>query len=165
MPSRCVFIEPAEITSPALREFAAYWEGKRHGESLPVAAAMDPTEIPHLLPYLVIAQIEPAPFRVRYRLVGTRLVEAHGADYTNRYLDECGFLIEAELMACYRRVVAEGRPAFLYYEWERREWPRATGRIGASESGFFPLTSDGGAIDRVIGLADPTVAPHGRPRR
>jgi hypothetical protein len=159
MRSRTDFIEIAEATSAPLREFAAYWRSKTSSARLPRPAAIDPMEIPHLLPCVVIAQIEPAPFRVRYRLVGTRLVEAHGGDYTGRYLDECGFLIEKELTACYRRVVAERRPLFLYYAWEREGALRATGRIGASETGFFPLSSDGETIDRVISFADPNVAP------
>ncbi len=158
MTSRCLFIEPHDITSSALKEFASYWRSKMVGERLPLPSAIDPTEIPGLLPFLVIAQIEAAPFRVRYRLVGTRLVEAHGADYTNRYLDECGFLIEAELTQCYRRVGTDRAPVFLYYEWERRDLPRGQSRMGASETGFFPLSSDGVTVDRVISFADPGVA-------
>lgn len=157
MTSRCVFLELHDITSPALKEFAAYWRGKNSGDRLPHPATIDPTEIPGLLPFVVIAQIEPAPLRVRYRLVGTRVVEAHGSDYTNRYLDECGFLIEAELMECYRRLTAQRMPVFMYYEWERRSWPRAQSALGASESGFFPLSSDGITIDRAISFADPSV--------
>lgn len=157
MTSRCVFLGPQDIASPALKEFAAYWRGKTAGHRPPHPGAIDPTEIPGLLLFVVIAQLEAAPLRVRYRLVGTRVVEAHGADYTNRYLDECGFLIEAELMECYRRLVAEAAPVFMYYEWERRSWPRAESSIGASESGFFPLSSDGLTVDRAISFADPTV--------
>ena len=57
-------------------------------------AAIDPTEIPRLLPYLVIAEIEASPLRVRYRLVGTRVVEDHGSDFTNRYLEDCDFAVD-----------------------------------------------------------------------
>ncbi len=161
MTSRCVFLEFRDITSPYLQEFAAYWRGKLRDGRLPHPGAIDPTEIPGLLPFVVIAQLEAAPLRVRYRLVGTRVVEAHGTDYTNRYLDECGFLIEAELMECYRRLVSRGAPVFMYYEWERETWPRARSSIGASESGFFPLSSDGVAIDRAISFADPSVLARG----
>ncbi len=159
MHSRCVFLDPQEVTSSPVKEFAAYWRGKLSGERLPNPGAIDPTEIPSLLPFIVIAQLEAAPLRVRYRLVGTRVVEAHGSDYTNSYLDECGFLIEAELTECYRRLVAGRKPVFMYYEWERRSWPRAQSRLGASETGFFPLSSDGAVIDRAISFADPSVTP------
>lgn len=141
-----------------MREFARFWRAKADG-AVPPRSTIDPPEIPHLLPLLVIVQLEPAPFRVRYRLVGTRVVESHGADYTGRYLDECGFLIESELLDCYSRVVATSAPVFMYYEWERQGWPRDRGRIGASETGFFPLTSVGRSVDMAISIADPDVPP------
>jgi hypothetical protein len=159
MDSRSLFISPDQITSPIVREFSAYWEAKKGVAAAPTRSAIDPLEIRHLLPYLVIVALEPAPFRVRYRLVGTRVVESHGADFTNRYLDECGFLIEKELTECYRRTAAEGAPVYLYFEWMREDWPHDQGRSGASESGFYPLSSDGVAIDMAINIADPNIAP------
>jgi hypothetical protein len=159
MESRCLFIPPAQVTSSIVREFATYWKAKCTGNAAPKRSAIDPLEIRRLLPYLVIVALEPAPFRVRYRLVGTRVVESHGADFTNRYLDECGFLIERELIESYRRVAAEGAPVYLYFEWMREDWPHDHGRSGANESGFFPLSSDGAAIDMAINIADPNVAP------
>ncbi|HNB25419.1 MAG TPA: PAS domain-containing protein [Alphaproteobacteria bacterium] len=161
MNSRCVFLEARDITAPGLKDFAAYWRGKMSGGRLPHPSAIDPPEITGLLPFIVIAQLEAAPLRVRYRLVGTRVVEAHGADYTNRYLDECGFLIEAELTECYRRLSSQRIPIFMYYEWERHTLPRTRSILGASESGFFPLSSDGITVDRAISFADPSVAPRG----
>lgn len=159
MDSHCLFIDSEQITSRMVREFAAYWQGKCGAGIAPKRSAIDPLEIRHLLPYLVIVALETAPFRVRYRLVGTRVVESHGADFTNRYLDECGFLIERELTECYRRVAAENAPVHLYFEWMREDWPHDRGRVGASESGFYPLTSDGTTIDMAINIADPYVAP------
>ena len=159
MDSRCFSIDQDQITSPAVREFSSYWKGKSGGGVAPRRSAIDPLEIPHLLPYLVIVALERAPFRVRYRLVGTRVVELHGADFTNRYLDECGFLIEQDLLESYRRVAAEGIPVYLYFEWMREDWPYDRGRVGASESGFFPLSSDGATIDMAINITDPNVGP------
>ena len=159
MDSHCLFIDHDQVTSPIVREFSSYWKGKTGGDIAPKRSAIDPLEIRHLLPYLVIVALEPAPFRVRYRLVGTRVVESHGADFTNRYLDECGFLIEQELIESYRRTAAEAAPVYLYFEWMREDWPHDQGRSGASESGFYPLRSDGAAIDMAINVADPNVLP------
>lgn len=160
MNSRCVFLEPHQVTSLKVKDFAGYWRSKVVDGNPPPPDAIDPAEIVALLPYLVIAQVEAAPLRVRYRLVGTQVVDAHGADYTNRYLDECGFLIEAELTECYRRVQSGRAPIFMYYEWERSDWPRTRSKVGASECGFFPLSTDGRIIDRAISIADPGVQPH-----
>ena len=159
MDSHCLFISPDQITSPIVREFSTYWKAKCGSAVAPKRSAIDPLEIRHLLPYLVIVALEPGPLRVRYRLVGTQVVESHGADFTNRYLDECGFLIERELMESYQRIATEGVPVHLYYEWIREDWPHEHGRFGASESGFYPLSSDGAAIDMAINVSDPNVAP------
>jgi hypothetical protein len=159
MDSRCTFIDFQQITSPAVRDFARYWQSKTTDAAPPRRSAIDPLEIPHLLPFLVIVQIEALPLRVRYRLVGTRVAESHGADFTNRYLDECGFLIEEFLTDCYRRVAEERAPHYMYFEWMRTDWAHDRGRIGACESGFFPLSSDGVAADMAITIEDPKVAP------
>lgn len=157
MDSRCAIIESDSLTSSAVREFTRYWQGKKTGDMPPRRSAIDPFDVPHLLPFLVIVEVEAAPIRVRYRLVGTRVVESHGADFTNRYLDECGFLIETELTECYRRATTGRAPVFMYYEWTRNDWPHDHGRVGACESGFFPLSSDGVAVDMAITIADPKV--------
>lgn len=157
MTSHSKLITAGELTSERVKRFQDYWQSKCKEGSPPRRGGIDPVEIPRLLPYIVIAEIEPEPFRIRYRLVGTRIAESHGADYTNRYLDECGFAVEPLLTECYRRLVAMRAPVFAYYEWNKRNWRRPQGAVGASETGFFPLSSDGIAIDGAINIADPDV--------
>ena len=123
---------------------------------------MDPIEIPRLLPFLVIAEIETGPLRIRYRLVGTQVAEDTGADFTHRYLEECGFAVEALLWECYRRLVESRAPVFAYYEWHKEELRGSKGAVGANETGFFPLSSDGEKVDLAICLADP-VRPRDAP--
>src|SRR3546814_945976 len=77
-----------QIESARIRELFAYWQDKRRGDLLPRRADIDPVEIPRLMPYVLIADIEHAPFRVRFRLVGTKVVEATGFEFTGKYLDE-----------------------------------------------------------------------------
>jgi hypothetical protein len=160
MTSRSSIIDAAKLTSQKVEQFHRYWHGKCTGGSLPSRAAIEPTEIPRLLPYLVIAEIEPEPMRVRYRLVGTAAVESNGSDFTNRYLDECNFSVEPLLTGCYRRLIATRAPVFAYYEWFKRDWRSRQGAVGACETGFFPLSSDGKTVDLTVSLADPDVRPY-----
>jgi hypothetical protein len=160
MTSRSTIIDASRLTSQRVAEFFAYWQRICVGESVPLRAAIDPAEIPRLLPYLVIAEIEAEPLRIRYRLVGTQVVESNGADFTNRYLDECNFAVEALLAECYSRLVDTRAPVFAYYEWHKKEWRASKGATGANETGFFPLSSDGTKIDLAISLADPDVRPY-----
>jgi hypothetical protein len=160
MTSRSTLIAAEQITSPRVGAMHRYWQSKCRDRSLPLRAAIDPTEIPRLLPYLVIAEIEAPPMRVRYRLVGTQVVEDNGSDFTNRYLEDCNFAVETLLRECYRRLVETRAPVFAYYEWHKVEWQGAKGAIGANETGFFPLSSDGARVDLAICLADPNVRPY-----
>jgi hypothetical protein len=160
MTSRSNFVEAGRITSLRVRALHRYWQSKCHEGSLPSRAAIDPTEIPQLLPYLVIAEIEASPLRVRYRLVGTQVVEDHGSDFTNRYLEDCHFAVEPLLRECYRQLVETREPVFAYYEWHKEDLRGAKGAVGANETGFFPLSSDGLNVDLAICLADPNVRPY-----
>jgi hypothetical protein len=165
MTSRSNFVEAGRITSLRVAALHRYWQSKCRKGALPSRPAIDPTEIPQLLPYLVIAEIEASPLRVRYRLVGTQVVEDHGSDFTNRYLEDCHFAVEPLLLECYRQLVETRSPVFAYYEWHKEEWRGATGAVGANETGFFPLSSDGTNVDLAISLADPNVRPHPPDRR
>jgi hypothetical protein len=162
MTSRSAFIEAGAITSARVGELHRYWQGKCGSRRLPVRSAIDPIEIPRLLPYLVIAEIEASPMRIRYRLVGTQVVEDNGADFTNRYLEDCGFAVEPLLRECYRRLVETRAPVFAYYEWHKKDVRASKGAVGANETGFFPLSSDGTTVDLAISLADPDVRPYAR---
>jgi len=160
MTSRSTFIDADRITSRRVEGLHLYWQGKCRDGSLPSRAAIDPFEIPPPLPYLVIAEIEAGSMRVRYRLVGTCVVEANGSDYTNRYLDECNFSVEPLLLESYRRLIATSAPVFAYYEWNKSDWRGPRGGVAASETGFFPLSSDGAAIDFAISVADSDIRPY-----
>lgn len=160
MTSRSRIIDAAKLTSPRVEQFHRYWRSKCADGALPPRAAIEPTEIPRLLPFLVMSEIEPRPLRIRYRLVGTRAVDSNGSDFTNRYLDECNFAVERLLVSCYRRLVETRAPVFAYYEWLKTDWGDRPGAVGANESGFFPLSSDGTVVDFAIGIADSEVRPY-----
>lgn len=80
---------------------------------MPARADIDPAEIgAELLPYVMIADFEPDPFRVRFRLVGTRLVQSAGWDFTGRCLDEMTWPFVPAATETYRKVWETGQPAF-----------------------------------------------------
>ena len=74
---------------PILGLALAYWERKSGPSVMPARRDIDATEIPpSLLPYLQITERIEGTGRIRYRLVGTGIVEAYGADLTGKYMDE-----------------------------------------------------------------------------
>lgn len=65
-----------------------YWSGKRQGSQLPSRQAIDPAEIPELLPHLGLIDVEPNMSGFRYRLIGTHMVNMFGRDFTGRSLGD-----------------------------------------------------------------------------
>lgn len=138
-------VEP--VHSPLIREMLAYWQSKVVGGRLPRPADIDPTEIPKLIASIVICDLEDSPFRVRYRLAGTRQVHILGNELTGRYVDEMNWAEGPFVHQIFARARDTAAPVFGYYHWNFRERTR-----GASEFGLFPLSEDGSTVGRVIGI-------------
>jgi GNAT superfamily N-acetyltransferase len=103
-----------DLTSSKIAGLARYWEAKRGGRAMPTWADFDPAEIKPLLPHLMVTRYERNPFRVRYSLVGTFVVQYGGADFTGQYLDQMEFPseIDTDWAEVHRVLVTEGRPIF-----------------------------------------------------
>lgn len=130
-----------------IREMLAYWRSKCVDGRLPRPADIDPTEIPKLIASMVICDLEADPFRVRYRLAGTRQVHILGNELTGRYVDEMNWQEGPFVHRIFARARDTAAPVFGYYHWGFRE-----GTPGASEFGLFPLSEDGKTVTRVIGI-------------
>jgi hypothetical protein len=138
----------ARMQDPILTKIALYWRSKlRSDGGLPAHADIEPAEMPAFLPYLFLVDVEPAPLRYLYRLVGVTIVEWAGNDITGLYLDQAypdaaGRGIEAE----YRAVVESGLPRYQEFKsiWPNREH-RFYGRI------VLPLARDGVHVDVLLG--------------
>ncbi len=75
------------IRDPKVRELYRYWLGKRRGRRAPARADIDPVELRGLLPHISLLDVvEPGP-RLRFRLIGTAVVEIAG-EVTGRFVDE-----------------------------------------------------------------------------
>jgi hypothetical protein len=127
----------------------AWWRAKAGSRPLPDRTDLDPSEITQLLPYVLISEVV-CPFRVRYRLLGTEVVQIAGMDFTGCYLDE---LIppgdEEAWMDNYRLCFDSACPVYglstvrtLY------------GGSFSYEFGIWPLTTGSPQISQFIGLED-----------
>lgn len=141
-----------EITSARVRRFDAYWRSKWVDGRPPGRAAIDPAEIRELLPFLIIADIERNPFRVRYRLCGT-MVQQYSEELAGRYLDALTRATDeekVEIGAAYRRAVEEGTPQFGLHDFVAR----TTDFKVAVQAGVWPLMGASGRIDQCVAIED-----------
>ena len=72
-----------------IAELYHYWLSIRPGPKLlPGRQHFDPIDIPQLLQWIWLADVQHDPLRFRYRLVGTQHVGQFGTDPTGRWFDE-----------------------------------------------------------------------------
>src|SRR5690606_3287809 len=79
------------IESRRIAALAEHWTRLKGNRPIPLREAVDPADIKELLPNIMLVELEPAPFRVHYRLVGTEVVAWSKFDFTGRYLGEVDF--------------------------------------------------------------------------
>jgi hypothetical protein len=104
------FRSAEDARSEKLRELFAYWQAlHRDGRPGP-RTGFDPTEVPRLLSSLLLGDIEADPFRVFFRLVGTRVADFSRLDFSGYYLDALDYKgrDSVEWLDCYRRMHASG---------------------------------------------------------
>lgn len=138
----------AIVRSERIHRLNEYWQAKAKGK-VPSRSDVDPVDVRELLPNLMMIDMVGDPVRFRYRLVGTRVVQYTGFDFTGRCLDEMVFQGRDFIEQCYRRLVAEKRPIFGHYAWLVR-----SRHFGQCEFGLFPLSDDGTRVNRGLSIED-----------
>ena len=135
------------IGDARLHELHGYWLDKAAGRVMPCRADLDPTEIPLLLPHLMLVDVLPSG-RYRYRLIGTENAREHGINATGRFLDEVlpGPEYQVHVLALYDECVRRRRP--LYSEClflSPRHGPERHTKVL-----FLPLSEDGRRVNIVL---------------
>ncbi|WP_119301275.1 PAS domain-containing protein [Dongia deserti] len=151
MPQPTVALDIAGITSPRIHRLYAYWQHQceRRDGTPPKRGDIAPDQIRGVLPNIMIVDVERDPLRFRYRLVGTRVVEYNGLEFTGRYLGEIGWPEEQDLIDSYAAVVEGRRPVFGAFAWEL-----TTGRMGRCEFARLPLSEDGELVSQILAMED-----------
>ncbi len=138
--------DPAHLQQPLLRELYAYWRARCVGGALPARAALDPVDIPRLLPNLMLIDVTHDPFDLRYRLVGTALVAYMGRDTTGLRVED-GYLGRdwPRILPDYETAVFERRPVL-----RRNDVIGPDARRYLYERLLLPLSRDGACVDMLL---------------
>ena len=136
------------LTEARLQQAYRYWRQKSAGKPMPRRADIDPTEIPRLLPDVMLVDVLPCG-RYRYRLIGTGNAQAQGINATGRYVDEVlpGAEYRTHVIALYDECVRTGRA--LYSECvflsPYEEAPQLQTKIL-----LLPLAENGATVNMVL---------------
>lgn len=131
-----LFADPAQARMASTQALFAYWHDScRNG--IPVQRSkIDPLALRDILPLLLLGDIEPEPFRVLFRLIGTGVADFSRQDFSGQYLDELVYDARDSIdwPACYRFIHANRTGIIgtndLHY---------ADGRATSYEFAIFPL--------------------------
>jgi hypothetical protein len=132
-----------------LAEGFAYWKSKSAGGLLPARADIKPTQIPRLLPNIILLDVLREPeLDFRYRLMGTRIVEHSSADYTGRRYSEIEHQRRPSVIweNC-RRVVDRSEPLYA-----RTPYTGPQSEFRRLEDVILPLADDGVTVDTLLVL-------------
>jgi hypothetical protein len=101
------FERPDQARFEKTRALFGYWQKLQAG-GRPTRASLDPVAMKPYLANLLTGNIEPDPFRVLYKLVGTMVAEYSQYDFSNRYLDELSYSSRDDVNweSCYRHIHA-----------------------------------------------------------
>jgi hypothetical protein len=125
---------------PILGALYAYWNGRRGQRRMPDRRDIDPLALgPKLLPHVGLMDIVDGGARVRYRLLGTAIVERWGSDPTGKFMDEVmSGSYSAYVHGLYRELARARAPVFSesVFRWDAAGFLR-TRRL------YLPLTHGG----------------------
>lgn len=137
------------IQSSIVRRGYAYWRS-RCADRLPSRAMIDPTDIPALLPHVVIHGVQREPLDFVYRLIGTEVRRHMAEDRTGQWMSAVpGQRPPSQIWDNLARLVATGRPILNQtpYTGPHRDFLRM-------ESVQLPLAADGVKVDMILVFVD-----------
>lgn len=154
-------IERSAIESDVVRAGYDYWLGKRDAlqvaipaplqGAVPARGDLDPlTEVPRLVPYMMLMDVQAEPRDFRYRLIGTALRRHMAQDWTGKWLSAIPFQSAGSMVWSNNlKVVESGEPLLAKppYVGPHKDFLYI-------ESIILPLAADHARIDMLMFFVD-----------
>jgi len=148
------------VSDASLVRFYDFWASLCSERPMPARTDIDPLEIPTgYLPNLMLVDVLRDPRRYRYRLVGTNVVGATGADRTGRLFDEIPFFQAYPAVIRQYDTVVETRQPFYSLEPFTN---LTTGSTYEVDRLLLPLSNDGRLVDTVLVLFQFNTGPYAK---
>jgi hypothetical protein len=135
----------SSIWEPRLRQLYSYWLARTGSRRYPARRDIDPSDVPYILPHLMLIDVLREPLRFRVRVHGTERVRRAGYDLTGKSLEDIptpqyrSYAIER----C-RKLVKTAEPALVHYARE------LDGRYYRYEAVWLPLSEDGKQVSQLV---------------
>jgi len=139
------------IDSELLLELYDFWQAHRGPNGLMPADALDPNQLPTLMAYIIIMDVEPSERtpsrrRFRYRYVGSAIDGTNGEYRTKKYLDEINLgNVSAAAIETMERAVEDRAPSHAI-----GDFVDSAGRALNYERLALPMTKDGKSVSSIL---------------
>jgi len=138
--------DPQQIESKLIHQLFSYWQSLCGDNAIPRRGDIDPAAILPFLPNILLVDFEQDPFRIKFRLVGTKIVEVTGFEFTGKYFDEIAMPdVEAPFLEAYHCASLERLPVFTRATWRFDETT-----TGTYDFCILPLEDDGRVATKAI---------------
>lgn len=139
-----------EADKRVLRAYA-YWRKAHTPAGLPGRPQIDPLQLRDLLPFVWLVDVQREPLRLRYRLIGTAVVDVLGRDMTGQWFDEAHPDPQSQVSYLNRAgsVIQERLP-----NWRRGRpnlWMHQT--YTTVQNLIMPLAADGTHVDMLFNVS------------
>lgn len=136
----------SEIADARLRRLYEYWNTKRGDRPAPTRRDIDPVEIPDLLGFVNIFEVQDEPRDFKVRLNGSEVAEMMGREITGKY---CSTVISGEdavrCKTAFDLCVDHCRPAIVETSLAFCDKPYMAQTIIV-----LPLSNDGERVDMIV---------------
>jgi hypothetical protein len=158
-PTQLRFGEFRIVDAPAhkmTKALLSYWASKRAGNVMPRRSAIDPLDIPELLPHIGLVDVDRSDgLRFKIRLYGTGAVDVAGEERTGKFIEDFG----EDLPEASRQIVVERWISSCTATCEQKAPFFSIGRRADPLRNFhvvhtaaLPLTNNGSDVDQILGL-------------
>lgn len=118
---------------------------------MPCRSDIDPADIPHLLPFVILVDVvKRQPLEMRYRLVGTSVVELRSGlnihDPTGHPVEDVTTRFPPTPHEFYRSIVETAAPRI-----QQGAYTPEMGRVGRFGRLGMPLSEDGETVNMILG--------------
>ncbi|GAB2176190.1 PAS domain-containing protein [Dongia sp. agr-C8] len=140
-----------ELASDKVKALHDWWRAAGDAAGgIPDRRDFDPTRFPRLLPNMIICEAVADPFRIRYRLVGTKVADVLNIDFTGHYLDE---LLDGATDTPWQDYFVTAFEQRVPILGEVTEQTLAGGNF-VFEFGIFPVTAGGAEVAQFLCIED-----------
>jgi hypothetical protein len=147
IPVSAAELDPASWDS-RVRRLYEHWQAIHPAQGLPGRQHFDPLQVPRLLPWIWLVDINRDPLRFKFRLYGTQHIVPSGGDHTGKWIDEAyPNFVASDVYADYVLVAEKGVPSYRkghasYHAPDYKELERV----------MLPLAGDGRTVDMIMAI-------------